>query len=175
MAGRAPGLPSRSCLDAGSLVAAGHRAVPLREAPKRLHRRHFELCVFSQLMVELKSGDECIPGSNHFADYRDQLLAWEEYHRDIAAYDEMVGLPIEGAALVAHLKARLTRVAQEKDQSFPDNADLRIENGEPVLRRLEKSATPAGLRGFEELIADRLEPTHLLDVLRDTEHWLRWT
>lgn len=145
------------------------------EAPKRLHRRHFELCVFSQLLVELKAGDLCIPGSDHFADYRDQLLSWEEYHHDIAAYGEMVGLPIEGSAFVAHLKARLTGVAQETDQAFPDNAALRLENGEPVLRRPEKAATPSGLRGFEQLIADRLEPTHLLDVLRDTEHWLRWT
>lgn len=172
-------VPQASRLDLAWMPEVWWRLVteqrPREEAPKRLHRRHFELCVFSQLMGELKSGDLCIPGSDHFADYRDQLLSWEEYHRDIAAYGEMVGLPIEGATLVAHLKARLTGVAQETDQTFPDNTDLRIENGEPVLRRLEKAATPAGLRGFEQLIADRLEPTHLLDVLRDTEHWLHWT
>ena len=71
------------------------------ETPKRLHRRHFEVCVFSQLMLELKSGDLCIPGSDGFADYRDQLISWEEYHRDIAAYGDMVGLPIDAAAFVA--------------------------------------------------------------------------
>ena len=59
-------------------------------------------------MVELKSGDLCIPGSDRFADYRDQLVSWDEYHRDIAAYGEMIGLPIEGAAFVAHMKARLS-------------------------------------------------------------------
>jgi len=145
------------------------------EAPKRLRRRYFELSVFSQLMMELKSGDLCIPGSNHFADYREQMLSWEEYDRQIAAYGEMVGLPVEGAAFVAHMKARLTRVAQETDKAFPDNTHLRIENGEPILRRPEKASTPTGLRNFEQLIADRLEPTHLLDILRDTEHWLHWT
>ena len=88
------------------------------EAPKRLRRRYFELSVFSQLMMELKSGDLCIPGSNHFADYREQMLSWEEYDRQIAAYGEMVGLPVEGAAFVAHMKARLTRVAQETHGKF---------------------------------------------------------
>jgi TnpA family transposase len=171
--------PKEPCLDLSWMPEAWWRLVTgLRnhdEAPKRLHRRYFELCVFSQLMMELKSGDLCIPGSNHYADYRDQLISWEEYHRDIAGYGEMIGLPTEGIAFVAHLQARLAAVAKKTDQAFPDNADLRIENGEPVLRRPTKAVTPAGLRNFEQLIADRLEPTHLLDVLRDTEHWLNWT
>ena len=145
------------------------------ETPTRLHRRNFEMCVFSQLMAELKSGDLCIPGSDRFADYRDQLISWEEYHRDITAYGEMVGLPIKGATFVAHMKAQLTVVAQETDRAFPDNSNLHIVNGEPVLHRPAKAAKLSGLRGFEQLIADRLEPTNLLDVLRDTEYWLNWT
>ena len=146
-----------------------------RRAPKRLRRRHFEVCVFSQLMVELKAGDLCILGSDHFADYRDQLLSWEEYHQGVAAYGEMIGLPIEGGAFVTHMKARLSEIACATDYAFPANADLRIEHGEPILRRTEKVPAVAGVRAFEQLIADRLEPTNLLDVLRDTEHWLRWT
>jgi len=171
--------PKEPCLDLSWMSEVWWRLVTEQrhhdEAPKRLHRRYFELCVFSQLMMELKSGDLCVPGSNHFADYRDQLISWEEYHRDIDAYGEMIGLPTDGAAFVAHMQARLSEIAQKTDQGFPDNADLRIENGEPVLRRPVKAATPSGLRNFEQLIADRLEPTHLLDVLRDTEHWLNWT
>lgn len=45
----------------------------------------------------------------------------------------------------------------------------------PVLRRVGKAATPSGLADLEQLIADRLEPLHLLDALRDTEHWLGWS
>ena len=171
--------PKSPCLDLSWMPEAWWRLVTELqnhdEAPKRLYRRYFELCVFSQLMMELKSGDLCILGSNHYADYRDQLISWEEYHRDIAAYGEMVGLPTEGAAFVAHMQARLAEVAKKTDQAFPDNTDLRIEKGEPILRRPTKATTPAGLRNFEQLVADRLEPTHLLDVLRDTEHWLNWT
>jgi len=172
-------LPKGTSLDLSWMTDAWRRLVTEQsndnKAPQRLHRRDFEICAFSQLTAELKSGDLSIPGSNHFADYRDQLLSWEEYYRDLAAYGEMIGLPMEGATFVAQMKLRLTTVAQETARTFPDNAELRLENGEPVLRRPQKTATPSGLRSFEELIADRLEPIHLLDVLRDTEHWLRWS
>ncbi|HMV59033.1 MAG TPA: Tn3 family transposase [Nitrospira sp.] len=167
------------CLDLDWVPGAWWRLVTEQrgkyEAPKLLNRRHFEVCVFSQLMQELKSGDLCIPGSDRFSDYRDQLISWEDYHRGVAAYGEMVGIPTEGEAFVEHMKARLAEAARATDDSFPDNAYLRIENGEPVLRRPEKAAIEPGLRAFEQLIADRLEPANLLDVLRDTEHWLHWT
>jgi hypothetical protein len=52
---------------------------------------------------------------------------------------------------------------------------LRIENGEPILRRYERATAASGLRAFEQLIADRLQPANLLEVLCDTEYWLRWT
>jgi hypothetical protein len=52
--------------------------------PSRLNRRQFEICVFSQLMWELKSGDMCTKGSEKFADYRSQLIAWDEYHETVA-------------------------------------------------------------------------------------------
>ena len=34
----------------------------------RVERRHFELCVFSRMMLELKSGDLAICGSDPFTD-----------------------------------------------------------------------------------------------------------
>ena len=126
-------------------------------------------------MSELKSGDLCLPGSDQFADYREQLISWEEYHRDVAEYARMIGIPVEAEAFVAHMKGRLTETAQATDRGFPENTDLRIEKGEPILRRAEKAAPLPGLRAFEERIASRLEPTNLPDVLRDTIHWLQWT
>lgn len=53
--------------------------------PSQVQRRHFEVCVFSQVMTELQSGDLCIPGSAQFADYREQLISWEAYHETVAA------------------------------------------------------------------------------------------
>lgn len=143
--------------------------------PAKLHRRHFEVCAFSQLMLELKSGDATIVGSDRFADYRDQLISWEEYHRDIAAYGEMVGIATDGDAFVEQMREKLLATAQATDRSFPDNQSVRLERGEAILRRPDKAQEPAGLRFLEAFIADQLEPVNILDVLRDTEHWLNWT
>jgi hypothetical protein len=44
-------------------------------APRQVNRRHFEVCLFSQVIAELKSGDLRIEGSEQFADYREQLIA----------------------------------------------------------------------------------------------------
>src|SRR3954462_15010522 len=56
-------------------------------------RRLFELCLFTQVMTELQSGDLCIPGGETYGDYRDQLVPWESYRRQIATYAEQAGLP----------------------------------------------------------------------------------
>lgn len=148
---------------------------PPDAAPWRLRRRYFELCVFSQRVAELKSGDLCIPGSDQFADYRDQLISWEDCQEELATYGERVGLPMDAAAFVTPMKARMAVAAEATDRGFPENVHLRIENGEPILRRVEKAVPPSDLADLEQLIADRLEPLHLLDVLRNTEHWLHWS
>jgi hypothetical protein len=89
--------PQKPCLDLSWMSEAWWRLVTEQRnrdaTPKRLHRRYFELCVFSQLMTELKSGDLCIPGSNLYADYRDQLISWEAYDQDIAGYGLFLPIP----------------------------------------------------------------------------------
>jgi hypothetical protein len=39
-----------------------------KQTPQRVARRHFEVCVFSQVMSGLLSGDLCIVGSEQFID-----------------------------------------------------------------------------------------------------------
>lgn len=143
--------------------------------PAQVDRRHFEVCVFSQVMWELKSGDLCIEGSDKFADYREQLISWEEYEESVAAYGEQVELPVEASAFIAKTRRWLEDVAQATDASFPANEMLRIEDGTPVLRRLDKRDAPARLKELEAMIAERLEPVGILDALADTEQWLNWS
>jgi len=143
--------------------------------PHRVNRRHFEVCVFSQVMAELKSGDLCIEGSAQFADYREQLISWEEYHQTIAAYGEQVGLPVESVVFVNEMRTWLAEMAIATDDAFPTNTSVRLVEGEPVLRRLPKRPTPSDLKAVEQLIAARIEPVNILDVLTDTDNWLQWT
>lgn len=143
--------------------------------PQRVERRHFEVCVFSQVMTELLSGDLCIAESGQFADYRAQLIPWEDYTRTVTAYGLQVGLPVDSTAFVTQLRTELEDLAAAVDASFPTNTAVRLVNGEPVLRRLTKRPTPGMLKTVERLIADRLAPVNILDILTDTENWLHWT
>ena len=59
-------------------------------------------------MNDLRSGDLCIPGSDAYGDYRAQLVPWETYGQEIAAYTEQAGLPATPHGIVAALRERLT-------------------------------------------------------------------
>lgn len=142
--------------------------------PDRVQRRHFEVCVFSQLMWDLKSGDLYVEGSDHYADYRDQLLPWSRFQQELADYGKQVELPTDGKAFVAHVRAWLEERVRQTDASFP-NEHVRIEKGEPIMRPPEKKPLPEGLLELEALLAERLAPVTPLEILLHTHNWLNWT
>lgn len=154
------------------LLTDQHTPVP---PPRQIKRRHFEVCVFTQLLAELKSGDVAIVGSDAYADYRTQLIDWEEYQRSVEDYGAMVAFPTVGPAFVAHVQHQLTQQAQATDTTFPTNEALRIEHGEPVLTRLRGQPDPPGLAALEAAFAERITPVNILDVIRTTAYWLNWT
>ena len=86
--------------------------------PDTINRRYFEMCVFSQVMWELKSGDLYVKDSEAFADYRTQQISWAEYEANIEEFGRLVDLPTEPKAFVAHVKNWLFDIPQEIDQSI---------------------------------------------------------
>ena len=143
-------------------------------APTQVHRRHFEVCLFSQLMTELRSGDLWIQGSQEFANYSEQLLDWPTYHRKLKDYGLQVNLPMETSALLDYAQQWLTACADQTDQNFPSNAEVDFKHNRIVIRR-PKKPLPKGLAQLKTLIERRLPPINLLDTLVDTELWLNWT
>jgi TnpA family transposase len=138
-------------------------------------RRYLELCVLSCAMIELKSGDLCIAGSERFSDYRDQLVPWDDYQQQIASYCQQVGIAADPSQFVHDLQERLATAIRTTDAAFPANTALTIEAGEPVLRRLKKQPEPEGFALIDRLLSERLPERSIVDVLTDTEHWLNWT
>ncbi len=136
--------------------------------PDRVHRRHCEACVFSQLMWELKAGDLCIVGSDTFADYREQLVSWETYHEQVADYGATAGVPVDGPAFVEHVQRWLEDIAQSTDEDFPDNKLVRIENGEAIITRPPRKTESASVRDLEARLAPHIPEQHILDMLTDT-------
>ena len=144
-------------------------------APTEVDRRHFEICLFTQVVNELKSGDLCIPGSEEYGDYRDQLVSWEEYERDVAGYAEQAGVPADAPAFVAALKGHLAATAAATDRGFPKNEHVEIVGGELVVKRLRAREDAEGAAFLERLLKAHMVPAGILDALADTEHWLGWT
>jgi TnpA family transposase len=141
----------------------------------RVDRRYFELCLLTNIMFELKSGDLCIPGSDQFSDYRTELISEEQYKPGVALYEEQAGIPVDGPSFIARLRAELEAAAKLADEGFPDNEHLQIENGEPVLKRMRRKPEPEGLRKLEQQLKERIKKTEIIDALCDTEYWLNWT
>lgn len=149
---------------------------PAEDGPPT-NRRYFELCVFSYLADELRSGDLSVGGSEAFADYRHQLLPWEECQTLLPDYCRKIGLPDTAEAFVAELKAWLTGTAEQLDKKFPScRGDVAINAaGEPVLKRVIARDIPPSAISLQNAIGQRMPGRHLLDILANIEHWIGFT
>jgi hypothetical protein len=141
-----------------------------------IHRRHLEACVFSGIATELKSGDICVPNSESYADYREQLLPWEECEPLIPAYCQELGFPGNAVDFVKGLKSWMTEVFQKIDNEFPENEHVSInEEGKLILKKVKKRKYNKSLKELEEMIKERLPERNLMDILCNVEHWVNWS
>lgn len=142
-----------------------------------LSRRNLEICVFSYLAEELRSGDLSIVGSEEFADYRDQLLSWEECQELLPAYCDKIGLPQDAATFAAGLRDWLADTAQHLDDKFPEcRGDVALTaTGEPVLRKPIAREIPPSAMSLQSALTQRMPARHILDVLANIEHWMGFT
>ncbi len=140
------------------------------ELGTKLFRRHFEVCVFSHLAFELKSGDICLKGSSEYADWRKQLLSWDECEVILEQYCEDLGLPKTAQTFVNNLKNSLTQAAEKVDLNYPQNANLIInDEGEPVLKKFTKKEVSSPLKNLEAIIAERMPNHNLIDILKNVD------
>jgi hypothetical protein len=117
-----------------------------------------------------------VAGSEEYADYRAQLLSWEECQKRLAAYCEMVRLPTTAAEFVQQLRQQLADLAQRVDEGFPQNSDLSFDkDGKPHLKRTTKQPLPEGLEALQEAIRERMPERHLLDILKYVHYWVNYT
>ena len=148
-----------------------------RSGPVTFDRRALEVCVFVHLAGALEVGDLYVEGAEAFADYRAQLLPWGECEARLPAYCAALGIPSRGEDFAAALKAELAALAAAVDAGFPGiEAELSLDaDGTPHLKHLETAGQPPGMAEFEQEVGARMKERHLLDILKDTEHWSRYT
>ncbi len=142
----------------------------------KVMRRHFEICIFSYLATELKSGDICVFNSESYADYREQLLSWNECQPLVESYCQQLGFPTQAEDFVENLKKSLTQTASAVDIGYPQNTSVVInEQGEPVLKRPSANRESASLKNLEAVISERMPERNLIDILRDVDYWTNFT
>lgn len=147
-----------------------------QEQPTRMIRRHFEVCVFSYLAAELRSGDVCVLGSADYADYREQLLSWSECQPLVSEYCQNLGFSNTAIGFVEQLKSWLIDTATSVDAGYPDNRTVVInELGEPVLKRTKSSEVSPSVKALETAIAERMPERNLIDILRNVDYWTNFT
>ena len=142
----------------------------------KLSRRHFEVCVFSYVADELKSGDICVMGSSDYADYREQLLSWEQCQPLMDEYCQNLGFPNNADGFVAHLKSWLEETALKVDEGYPHNTQIVInEQGEPLLKRPPTKKETTSVKVLEALIEERMPHRNLIDILKNVDYWTNFT
>jgi TnpA family transposase len=145
------------------------------EGKLRLVRQQFEVCIFTYLAAEFKSGDACVVGSENYADFREQLLSWDECQPLLADYCQQTGMAPTAAQFVEQLQTKLTETATTVDQICKDGTQITISaDGEPVLKRIAAAPPPSGAKELEAEILQRLPERSVLDILCHVEHWLNW-
>ncbi len=139
-------------------------------------RRPFEVCIFSYLATELKTGDICVEGSESFADYREQLLSWEQCQQSLQSYCEELDFAPEAEEFVASLKTQLSQLSHSVDQLCQQGDFISInEDGEPVLKKIQAKNPSTEAAALEKAILQRMPERSILDILCNVEHWLNWT
>ncbi|MEV0046908.1 Tn3 family transposase [Nocardia rhamnosiphila] len=171
--------PAVDTEDAGSGIgfASGNwrRAVTDRRHPGMVARRHFEAMVFCYLAAELRTGDIAVAGAGEYADWRTNLLTWEECEPLLAEFCAEVGLPPTATGFVQRLRHAHLDAAAGPDAGYEDNADLVIsEGGVPTLKRRRSAGTPAAVEKLAAAIERRMPQRSLLGIVARTAYWLGW-
>jgi TnpA family transposase len=143
----------------------------------KIHRRHLEVCVFSYLPKELKSGDICVRDSDEYADYREQLLSWDECQPMLQDYCSEMRFPENGPDFVHQLKGWMLQKSREVDENFPDkqHAVEITEEGEPVLKKVKAKEPSDFMEQLETLIQERMPERNIIDILCNVDYWVNWS
>lgn len=144
--------------------------------PKEINRHHFEVCVFEQLVADLKSADICVVGSESYSDYRQELLSLEECEKSRDEYGRQSGIPVERKAFTGYIKGLLDGEATKADDFYPSNEFFQIEDGKPKLARLTRKPKPKEYEQLEAVLEKKLnkQDVSILDIMADTMKWLNW-
>lgn len=139
------------------------------------NRRALESCVFEYISKGLNSGDLYVKGARNYADYRVELLPWDDCQEHLDTFCDEIGIANNAKDMVTTLKNTLTDKAQYVDKNYFNIPDFVInEDGRPVLKKYEPKLKSEHTEKIENLIRARLPERSLLDILTNGHHHTGW-
>ncbi len=141
---------------------------------RMINKKHLEACVVGFLAKELGCGDTFIYGAEEYADFRQNLMDWQDGLPLVDEFCKEASLPNNSKGLVTFLKNKLRETAKRVDEQFLENKFVSIDkNGMPILKKRTAKANPQA----EVLLAEikkRLPERNVLDVLCLTHNYTGW-
>ena len=139
-------------------------------------RRYFEMCVFSYITSDFKTGDIYVDASEEYADYRKQLLTWDECKPLLEDYCKEMNLPTSKNDFINNLKNMLEEKCDLVDKSYPKNTELVINDaGEVMLKRKKSTRDSTKIKEFKRQIEKHMPERNILEILCNVEHWVNFT
>ncbi len=152
------------------------RMVQTKQNGKLVYERaRLEMCVFTYVANEFKSGDLALAGSLEYADLREQLLPWKQCEAQVADYCLQLNLPPDGNTLVETLRGELTSLAEQVDRRLPDGQVTITDKGEIRLKRTPTQRPSKAIRELDAAAARKLKPRSVLEVLKNAHYYANWT
>ena len=140
---------------------------------KTIHRHYLELCAFTQVAEALNACDLFIEHSDQYGDYRQQFISKKQYQEEYVDYCKTMGFPSEPTAFCQHIKGFLYDACKRTDEQFPENTEVRIEDKLLVISPVREEEKPSGLEDIVDRLQQKMPTTNILDVLTETEQWLK--
>ncbi len=148
---------------------------PENENPT-VNRRFLEVCVFSCLANELKSGDVFVPNSQDYADTRERLLPWSACEKLLVEYCERLGFKLTAKGFAQDLRVQLEKLARSVDRAYPKNGQVHInDKGEFVLKRIKARQLPPSVSELLKALKLRMPERTIMEALRNAQHWTQWS
>jgi len=138
-------------------------------------RWYLEICIFSHLAEYLNSGDIYIDGTESFADYRKELLNWNECLIVLNEYCKKIKIPNNSKEFVNHIRNNFIELADKVDRAYPEIEEFVIDDkGVPSLKRRGSKKRPPSAIWLAKTIKERIPERNLLDILCSTHHYTGW-
>lgn len=137
-----------------------------------INRFCLEIAWLITVKEQLKAFHCFVVGGEKYGNPSALLIDLEEYPALANEYHQLTGIPIEGQALVQHLKDELKTVVHRIDTKFPEVEGARVKGGKLILKPAYVNYSSSTLDGLRAALAQKMPRVSIVDAISDTVRWL---